>query len=131
MFNNKSGFNEFFNMVNSIVEEIEKTEKKGFTPKATIIETEESFLINLDLPGVEKEDIKISITEGKLIIKGERKATEYKYSESLYGEFEKVFPINEFKIDKSLISSKMKNGVLEIKLMKKEKEGETIIDIEG
>lgn len=48
----------------------------GFTPLADLIETDEEFLVEVELPGVKREDVDVEIDDRELIISGEIKEHE-------------------------------------------------------
>jgi len=91
-----------------------------------VAETDDAVKITADLPGLTEKEIDVTIAEGVLTIKGERKAkkeTEDKEKhfhrvERSYGAFERAMslPTN---VDESKISADFKNGVLELTLPKK------------
>ncbi len=95
----------------------------GWAPSIDMYEKEDSFILRVELPGVNKEDVDISMTEDTLTIKGERKPPEeakefeYQCSEVCYGTFSRSIdmptPVNSDKIDATY-----HNGMLEIRLQK-------------
>jgi HSP20 family protein len=113
---------EQFNKVfNAMVE----TQNKdlAFIPSVNTREADDAYYIEVDLPGVKKEDINIDVNEDVLTISGERKVrqehkddTFYKV-ESRYGKFERSFTLPE-DADSDKIEATSKNGVLEIKIPK-------------
>jgi HSP20 family protein len=50
--------------------------REGFAPPADVEETEDAYLIDLDLPEVDKDDIEIEVTGRRLVVSGERKQKE-------------------------------------------------------
>ena len=113
---------EQFNKVfNSMIE----TQNKdlAFIPSVNTREADDAYYIEVDLPGVKKEDISIDVNEDVLTISGERKVKEehkddtfYKV-ESRYGKFERSFTLPE-DANSDKIEATSKNGVLEIKIPK-------------
>jgi HSP20 family protein len=97
-----------------------------FLPRADVAEGENIFEINLALPGVKKEEIKIDFYESKLIVSGERKlekeGIEKKYHtiETQYGTFMRTFQFSE-KVNRDAIEAEYVNGVLKITIPKEEK----------
>ena len=96
------------------------------TPLSNITEDETTYKLTAELPGLEKGDLEISIHDGNLEIKGERKdehenkeegyvRKEY-HSSSYYRSFKLPEDIEEVKIDASL-----DKGILELTMPKKEK----------
>ncbi|MCH8080157.1 MAG: Hsp20/alpha crystallin family protein [Proteobacteria bacterium] len=95
-------------------------------PAVDIKEEEDRFVIYADLPGVDPEDIEITMEQGVLTLKGERseettKEREgYKRVERVNGSFYRRFSLPDI-ADAERIEAKGKNGVLEITLPKQEK----------
>ena len=95
-------------------------------PAVDIKEEADRFLITADLPGVEPKDIEITMDNGVLTIKGERKSEVrdekegYKRVERVSGTFYRRFSLPDT-ADAERIEAKGKNGVLEVSLPKHEK----------
>ncbi len=96
--------------------------EKPFVPTTDVLATGGDLVIHLDLPGIDPEkDVKITIEEGELVVRGERKKEkEYKEAdyyrvERFYGTFERHFPIPKT-IDEKAVRATYKEGVLEIVL---------------
>jgi len=98
-----------------------------FTPSVNTREDEKGYYIELDLPGVKKEDINIDLNDKVLTVSGERKFKEevkkenYYKIETAFGKFERSFSIPE-DADIDNIEAKSENGVLEIFIPKIKKE---------
>jgi len=97
----------------------------GWVPRADIHETDEAFIVQVDLPGVDKDAVKVKFEDDTLIVSGERKheskADEKNFHrvERMYGNFTRSICMpKEVNADK--ISASFKNGVLEITLPKSE-----------
>jgi len=96
-----------------------------WAPAVDIKEEDDRFLVMADIPGVEPKDIEVSMENGILSIKGERKSehTEekegYKRIERVYGTFHRRFTLPE-SADPDGITAKSKNGTLEIVIPKRE-----------
>ena len=96
-----------------------------WSPAVDIREHKDRYVVVADLPGVEKEDIHLSLENNTLTIKGERRyeKTEEKegYSrvERMQGQFYRRFMLPET-TDESKIKAKYKKGVLEVTIPKKE-----------
>jgi len=99
----------------------------SFMPVVNTREDEKAYHIEIDLPGVNKEDIHVDISDGLLTISGERKYKEevkendYYKIESSFGKFERSFKLPE-DIDIENIDAKSENGVLEVTIPKMKKE---------
>jgi len=94
-------------------------------PSLDIAETKNEIVVKAEVPGLEAKDIDISLSEGLLIIKGEKKQEReekeenYHLVERSYGTFTRSIRIpNEVQSDK--INASYKNGVLKIVLPKSE-----------
>lgn len=96
-----------------------------FSPLVDIYETKEEIKMDIELPGMKLDDIKVNIEEDYLIIEGERKdETEekdrsYHRVERIYGKFSRSFNLPS-NIDKEKINASFNEGVLNITLPKKE-----------
>lgn len=97
----------------------------NFTPTVDVIETDEQFEIRFSIPGVEKDQIKIDLENGKLTVSGERKMEEktekrnYRSVETRYGSFNRSFYLPD-NINEDKIEADHKNGVLNIVIPKEE-----------
>jgi HSP20 family protein len=104
-----------------------KIEKKtgAWSPSVDIKETESDITVKADLPGLNKEDIDISIDNDMLVIKGERKLEkeekdkDYIRMERSYGSFYRSFTIG-VPVKEDEIKASYKNGILEITVPKAE-----------
>ena len=105
-------------------------------PAVDVYEGEDSVNVSLDLPGLNKEDIKLEYREGNLLVKGERNYEDKKENkdgfhqlERRYTGFSRVIPIPA-NVDENNIKAEYKNGVLEVTLPKLENnQGTKYIDI--
>lgn len=95
---------------------------KSFMPAADVLEGEQGFEIQLALPGVVKEDLKIDFQEGQLIISGERKAPaaeenapKFRRVETGYGSFTRSFRLPDT-VDVTAIDAELNSGILRITL---------------
>ncbi len=102
-------------------------EKSGHAvPSLEIREDENQFTLNIDVPGIDKKNIDISVTGNTLTVKGERseetKKTEkgYYYSERSYGSFQRSVQLPS-EVDSEKIAANYKDGVLEVVIPKSEK----------
>lgn len=102
----------------------------GFSPKVDIAETKESFELSVQLPGVNKEDVKIELEGNLLSISGERKFNKeesdktWRKVESYYGAFSRSFTLPD-NVDKENIKAQSKDGILMITIPKKQPEVKT------
>lgn len=95
----------------------------AFVPRAEIIESKDHFFVRAELPGVQKEDVKITLENNLLTLSGEKayqagpEDKTYHLRETRYGKFERSFRLSEG-IDRQNIKAEYKDGVLEITLPK-------------
>ena len=104
-------------------------------PAASIVENKKEFTIKADLPEVERKDIDISVENGVLTIKGERRyekggddEKEHR-RESFYGLFSRSFALPE-NVDEGKIRAESKDGVLIVHLPKTEVQKPKSLSIE-
>jgi len=138
------GFDSLTRKMNTIINDLDKgfnVEYGSFAPRVDIIENTDSLHITAELPGVNKEDVKVSISDDNvLVLKGtkarnnvEKKENEsgeitYLRAERSYGEFTRQFLLPD-NADKSSIAAKYDNGVLNIHLKKTEPEKPKEVEI--
>lgn len=94
-----------------------------FFPAVNTREADDAYYIEVDLPGVRKEDINIDVKDNLLTISGERvieeerKEDDFYRIESQYGTFERSFSLPE-DVDAEKIEAEAKDGVLTVKIPK-------------
>jgi HSP20 family protein len=95
----------------------------GFTwlPDLEVFERDHQLLVRVDLPGLKKEEITVTVAREGLTIEGERRLetekaeNEWYRTERTYGRFFRVVPLPEgFKADE--VTATFANGVLEVKV---------------
>lgn len=110
--------------------DLSKDVLSNFTPTVNTREGEFAYHIDVDLPGVKKEDISVKVDNNILTLKGERKSKkevkkeDYYKMESSFGSFTRSFTLPN-NIDAENIHAESKEGVLEITLPKKEVKHDT------
>jgi len=101
------------------------TETGRWVPAVDIRETDDAMLVQAELPGIDKKDVKLEVKDGVLTISGERnyekdvKEENVHRIERSYGRFVRSFslPTN---VNTDKVEASMNNGILEIRLPKKE-----------
>ncbi len=92
-----------------------------WTPTLDVYEKEGELIVKADLPGLRKEDVEVTVIEGDLILRGERKEEkqvkdeDYVRMECNYGSFYRRLPLG-FEPDLKLVVAKFVDGVLEVKI---------------
>ena len=100
-------------------------EKAVWMPLTDIYENKDNFTLTIDLPGIKKDDVKISFTNGKLNISGERiqenetKDVKCHRIEKSYGKYFRSFNLPEL-IQAENINAEFANGQLTITIPKAE-----------
>jgi HSP20 family protein len=98
---------------------------RPWSPSVDIFETENELVLKADLPEVKLEDIEVRVENQTLTVKGERKFERdetnrgYHRIERSYGVFERSFTVPAT-VDADKVGAEYKNGVLTVKLPKKE-----------
>ena len=101
----------------------EEYESAVWMPLTDIVENKDSYTLKLDIPGVDKKDVKISYSNGELQISGERKEekeekdSKYHRVERSFGKYYRSFRLPE-KIKDDQIKAEFKNGSLNILIPK-------------
>lgn len=97
-----------------------------YAPNCEILDTDKSYSISLDVPGLKKEDIQIEVKENHLYITGERKSESKTEKDNVlkterrYGKFSRVFTLPQ-NVNADRIEARFENGVLDVDLPKEEK----------
>jgi len=131
--------NEFFHHADadfpSLFEDSQMLIGTEWMPRIDVKEDDAHYTVTADIPGVDPKDIRVTMENGMLCIKGERKSEKeekkknYHRRECVMGSFERSFRMPE-SADSNKISAKGKNGVLTVKIGKKEVAKPKIIKIE-
>lgn len=103
-----------------------ETPVAAWTPRVDVKEEENRFVIRADVPGVDPKDIDITLEEGVLTLKGERKSEArseqdgWTRVERVVGSFSRCFTLPET-VDAEGVCAQGQNGVLEIVIPKQAK----------
>jgi HSP20 family protein len=95
-------------------------------PKAEFSETDKSYELSCELPGLSEKDIELTIQDGVIDIKGQKETRReekddkknYHFSERSYGAFQRSFRLPE-NVDEGAVSALFENGVLTVTLPKR------------
>jgi len=95
----------------------------GEEPTVDIAETDKAFEISAELPGLDEKNIEVKLSNGNLVITGEKKEEkeekrkDYYLHERHFGSFQRRFRLPET-VDADKIEATIKNGVLKVTLPK-------------
>lgn len=102
-----------------------KPQPASLEPAWEITETENNFLMSVDLPGMKKEEIKIEVVDSRLNISGERKR-----GEKSYGSFNRTFALPST-VDTQKVEARYENGVLELLVPKSQAAKPRTIEVQS
>ncbi len=106
-----------------------------WTPAVDIYENSDFIVVKAELPGVQKDRISVEVKEGILSLRGERgfdkdlKEESYHRIERSYGSFQRSFSL-PVSVDQDKVTARFKDGVLEVKLPKKDQAKPKQIDVD-
>ncbi len=105
-----------------------------YSPRVDVVNAEESVILTAEVPGIERDDLDISVTDDLVTIKGERKEASQSENECFYcrettsGTFERQVRLPENVVaDKA--EAKLRNGVLTLTLPKAEPQGSFKVEV--
>jgi len=117
--------NLFDNFLGGSLLDSEACKEVDWSPRMEVEESENTFFLNVEVPGMKKKDIDISIKENVITVSGEKKAKEqkedssYYLNEVSYGKFSRSFKLpGNVDIDK--IKGSWNEGVLTVEVPKTE-----------
>ena len=96
-----------------------------YSPVVDISEAEDEYIIRAELPGMKQKDVKVTLHDHTLTVKGEKKLEKeekernFHRVERSYGSFERSFGLGD-NVNSNKATAKFKDGVLEIRLAKAE-----------
>ena len=96
-----------------------------WSPRVDIAETDNSFVIKAEIPEVKKEDVKVTVDNGVLTIRGERKQENEEKGrkchriERYYGSFTRSFTLPD-NVDEAKIEASFRDGMLNLQIPKTE-----------
>ena len=106
----------------------------AITPRADVYEKESNLAVDIELPGVKKEDVVINLEHGVLTIHADKKAQhetkakDWYCSERAYGNYERSFRLSD-EIEASSIQASFEDGVLHVEMARKAKSAAQKIEI--
>jgi len=121
----RNPWSQFHQELNRLFGENSNIVTSDWVPVVDIKEEKDRFVLNADLPGVDRDNIDITMEDGVLSIRGERQLEdvtdggEYKRVERAHGSFYRRFALPD-EADPDKISARCSNGVLEVVIPKRE-----------
>ena len=105
------------------------------TPNVDILENENNYMLNFEVPGISKDEIKIWIENDLLILSGEKKSSyddknTRHYGERSFGKFERSFWLPN-DADRESIKAEYENGILTVTVSKTAEAKPKVIEIEA
>lgn len=94
-----------------------------WTPTVDITETDTTYVIKGEIPGVNKEDVKVTIEDGMITMRGERKQEKeekdkkFHRIERSYGSFMRSFRVPD-NVDENAVKAEFKNGMINVTMPK-------------
>ena len=94
-------------------------------PAVDVLESKDAYLVRAELPGMKKEDIKVEVKDGTLVLSGESKSekpaegVQYRHVERVAAKFWRSFSLPE-SAKQDGIEATYKDGILEIRVPKAE-----------
>ncbi|HSY17294.1 MAG TPA: Hsp20/alpha crystallin family protein [Candidatus Acidoferrales bacterium] len=120
--------------LNDELERLFETPLPTWAPALDVHEDKEKFTVNLELPGLKREDISVHLEDGSLVISGERKAetvsegTEVHRQERYYGKFSRALTL-PVAVASDKVKASFKDGILSVTLPKAEEAKPKQIDV--
>lgn len=106
----------------------------AWTPRMDVTETDGAYRLQMDLPGMSKDDITVRMEDNRLMVSGERhdeKTTEdenYVHTERSFGSFYRSMRLPK-SVQEGAIDASFRNGVLSIELPKTEESAPKKIEV--
>lgn len=95
----------------------------AYRPKLDIFHTPEDFIFLVDLPGVKQGDVQLEINERNTLILKARNSFEHQsqpvFRQARFGHYYRAFELGD-NIDREKVTAKMENGLLEVRVAKRE-----------
>ncbi len=111
-----------------------ETSLSTWSPVLDVHEDKDKFTVNLELPGLKREDISVHLEDGELVIAGERKSasvsddTEIHRQERFYGKFTRSISLPAT-VKADAVKASYKDGILSVTLPKAEEAKPKQIDV--
>ena len=131
-----SGFESMFDNFFSPMRDVDESVQGNLTPAVDISETENEYLVRAELPGINKEDVHVTLENGILTLSAEtRSESEERDGERVirqersYGKYMRSLRLGKG-INDQAVKASYKNGILEIIVPKAEEVKPKVIDVD-
>ncbi len=107
--------------VETVADQIAQASPRWGLLTTEVQETDDEVIVRLEAPGMESEDFDLSVTDGYLVVRGEkrvedsRKEGSFYIMECAYGQFERAIPLPAA-VDESRARARYRRGVLTVTL---------------
>ena len=97
--------------------------QRGWAPAVDVAENDTEVTVRAEIPGVDPEDLEITVSQGSLVLAGEKKESHeesgagFFHTETRYGSFRRSIPLPEA-VDPQQVEAEYSNGVLTVCLKK-------------
>jgi HSP20 family protein len=95
----------------------------GWTPAADVYETGDSYVVLIELPGIDEDDVEMAVDGDRLVVKGERRARlpakpdRFHRMERSHGPFARTFALPQA-VEPDQVAAQFRDGLLRIELAK-------------
>ncbi|MBD0373931.1 MAG: Hsp20/alpha crystallin family protein [Pyrinomonadaceae bacterium] len=109
----------------------QEIERADWSPAADVYNREHEYVIMIDLPGIDRDALELSLDEGRLLVRGVRsiEQNEAQRLERKHGRFLRRFGPLPSTVDQSAITADYKDGVLSIRLPKRQEQQARRVEI--
>ena len=110
--------------------------ERGWAPAVDLIDGKDEIVLRADLPGLDEKDIEVTVQDGTLTIRGQRKEEkeekkeDYYYNERAYGAFTRTLALPAG-VDRDRVKATFTKGVLEVHLPKAKEAKGTKIEVKA
>ena len=128
-------YNRMFGLARNDRDSKDLFSRSDWSPAVDIKETPEAFLVEAELPGMNKDDVKVTVHDGVLSIQGERSIEEdnqdskHHRIERFYGSFLRRFTLPD-NVDENSVKASFKDGLLTLTVRKAEPKEPKAIEVE-
>ena len=102
----------------------------GLEGNVNLLDSDKNYVIEVMVPGLSKEDISLTVKNGKMTVKGSKKQTEgQKYLKQVFKRYPEIYEVIVLPtgIQASGITAKVEDGILEVTIPKSDPESITIL----